>query len=102
MSQKRPFLRQLIKVFNSKMKKATLEIYHEGSNFVVLKAPGRAYPGVLIQGDSLTGIVGDAREAIELFDSDREEALELLKGLYEQLNWRLEAYNQVCKENQIV
>jgi hypothetical protein len=73
-----------------KMKRpATVEIYHEQSNFVVLSAPGRKYPGVLIQGDSLMMIVGDIREAIELFDSDREESLEVLKGLYEELNGRL-------------
>ncbi len=77
----------------------TLEVYHEESNFAVIKATGRKFPGVLIQGDSLAGLVGATKTAIELFDSDREEALDELKGLYEELNWRLEAYQKVLEEN---
>jgi hypothetical protein len=84
------------------MKKETLvEIFAEESNFAVIKLPSRNYPGVLIQGDSLGGLLGDVEDAIELFDSDKEEATEALKSLYEELKWRFEAYQKVCQENQI-
>jgi hypothetical protein len=82
-------------------KESTVEIYHEESNFVVIRVAERQYPSVLIQGDSLAGLVSAAQTAIELFDDNREEALEELKGLYYQLNQRLEAYKKILKENDI-
>jgi hypothetical protein len=84
------------------MKKETLvEILAEETNFAVIKIPSRNYPSVLIQGDSLCGLLGSAKEAIELFDIDKEESKEALKHLYEELEWRFEAYWKVCQENQI-
>ena len=78
-----------------------IEVYHEESNFAVMKAPGRKYPGALIQGDSLGRIVGELAEAIELFESDKEESLGCLENAFEQLKWRLDLYSKVSKENQI-
>ena len=84
------------------MKKETIvEIFAEETNFAVIKIPNRKYPGILIQGDSLMGLLGTAKEAMELFDTDKEEATEALKNLYEELKWRCEAYQDACKENQI-
>ena len=64
-----------------------------------MRAPGRQFPGLLIQGDSLIAIVGDLREAIELFDKDRNESLECLKNALDELKWRLDWYTKVCGEN---
>lgn len=79
----------------------TVEILHEETNFVVIKIPTRSYPGVLVQGDSLGGLMVLAKESIDLFDVDKEEALACLTGLYDELKWRFEAYQKVCRENQI-
>jgi len=57
------------------MTEETLEVYCNETNFTVIRVRERSYPGVLIQGDSLMGIVGDLKEAVQLFDEDREESL---------------------------
>lgn len=80
-------------------REANVEIFAEESNFAVIRVPSRQYPGVLIQGDSLTGIVGDLEESIALFNDDREEAFAALKSGLDQLKWRLDAYLEVCKAN---
>lgn len=63
------------------------EVFCYESNFAVLRMPGRAYPGVLIQGDSLIGIVAELEEAIAHFDNDREESLGCLKNAHDELIW---------------
>jgi len=78
-----------------------IEVFHEESNFVVLQTPGRRYPGVVIQGDSLGGIVGELHGAIQFFDSDRDEALGCLQNAYDNLKSRLDQYHEVCRENGI-
>ena len=78
-----------------------LEVFHDETNFVVIKMPTRAYPGVLIQGDSLMSILGELSEAIENFKTDPEESLGCLKNAHEELEWRLAAYKKVCEENGI-
>ena len=40
----------------------SVEVFHEEANFVVLRVPSRKYPGVLIQGDTLGGLVSDLHE----------------------------------------
>ena len=80
-------------------RETTVEIFAEESNFVVLRVPGRKYPGVLIQGDSLSGIVGDLEQAINLFETDKEESLGCLKLAYDGLKWRLNGYIQACEDN---
>lgn len=77
------------------------EVFCHESNFAVLRMPGRAYPGVLIQGDSLMGIIGELEEAIAHFNSDRDESLGCLKNAYEELAWRLKEYRKVCEVNDI-
>jgi hypothetical protein len=82
-------------------KEATVEIYAEESNFAVIRIPSRRYPGLLIQGDSLAGIVGELEEAIRLFDTDRDESLGCLELAINELRWRLKAYREVCSSNSI-
>lgn len=77
------------------------EVFCHESNFAVLRMPGRAYPGVLIQGDSLTGIIGELEEAIAHFDDDRDESFGCLKSAHDELTWRLKEYKKVCEANDI-
>jgi len=78
-----------------------IEIYHEESNFVVLQTPGRRYPGIVIQGDSLAGIVGELGEALKLWDTDRDEAQGCLKNAFDSLKSRLDQYEEICRKNGI-
>ena len=82
-------------------REAVVDIYAEESNFAVIRVPSRQYPGVLIQGDSLKGIVADLQESLELFDIDRKESFATLKLGLEQLKWRLDAFLEVCGANGI-
>ncbi|WP_430426199.1 DUF6959 family protein [Phenylobacterium sp.] len=43
----------------------------EATNFAVVQLPGRAYPGVVFQGDSLASLIGDIAEAAG--EPDQEE-----------------------------
>ena len=79
-------------------REATVEIFAEESNFVVLRHPSRRYPGVLIQGDSLGGIVGELELAIGLFETDREESFGCPKNAFDELKWRLDRYIRVCED----
>jgi hypothetical protein len=82
------------------MKKETVvDIYAEETNFAVIKISSRKYPGVLIQGDSLYALLSTVTDVIELFNVDKEEAMEGLRYLYDELNWRVECYQEVLKEN---
>lgn len=81
--------------------KVSPDVFHNETNFAVIKMAERKYPGVLIQGDSLAGIVGDLDEAANLFETDRAESFECLKGARDELKWRLEKYLEVCGENGI-
>lgn len=56
------------------------------TNYAVVQLPGRAFPGVVFQGDSLSSIIGDLREAASAPDpDDRDFALndviERLEGI---------------------
>lgn len=76
-----------------------VERFGEQSDSDVIRLPGRKYPGMLIQGDSLMVLVGTAKDAIETFEGDKEEAMAALTHLYEELKWRLEYYQKVIDEN---
>ena len=78
-----------------------VEVFHQSSNFVVLRVPGRRFPGVLIQGDSLGGIVGELSAALEYFETDRNESRDCLLSVYESLKSRLDDYNDICQSNGI-
>jgi predicted RNase H-like HicB family nuclease len=76
-----------------------VEILSEETNFAVIRVFSRNYPGVLIQGDSLMDLVGAAKDAIELFEKDKEDAIAALTYVYDELNWRFENYKKVLEEN---
>jgi hypothetical protein len=48
------------------MRKESVEIYSDQTNAAVMKHPGRRFPGVLVQGDSLFSLCCDADEACEI------------------------------------
>ena len=80
------------------MKIAELEVYSEASNHAVIKPPGRQFPGIVVQGDSLSILSAEARELSERLQQlgiQDEELLCLAQGLQEQLLERQLHYQQV-------
>jgi hypothetical protein len=47
------------------MRTELVEIYSDASNQAVLRHPGRRFPGVLIQGDTLSILYDEIRSALE-------------------------------------
>lgn len=81
------------------MRTELVEIYSDRSNAAVLRHPGRNFPGVLIQGDTLASIVqglGSVR-----FNVDSREAQEELKEIHERLSELLAHYKAVLLSHSI-
>lgn len=77
------------------------EVFHIEPNFAVVRMSGRAYPGVVIQGDSLAGIIGELEEAVKHFHDDPDESMGCLENALVELTWRQTAYLEVCLANNI-
>jgi len=84
------------------MEKMELEVYSQQSNSAVIKPPGRNYPGVVIQGDSLSVLYSEALEVLKaLQDSGDEEPYYAALELAEKLETHLDHYSQVLQEHGI-
>ena len=82
------------------MKIEPVEIYSDASNAAVMRHPGRHFPGVLVQGDTLHSIVRDIQE-IQQVASLPAEASEGLKHLHERLDGLLQHYKAVLSAHSI-
>jgi hypothetical protein len=58
-----------------------LEVYSEASNYGVVRMPGRAYPGCVVQGDSLATLFRTARRVAYLVKDTGAAEAELLGDL---------------------
>lgn len=82
------------------MKTEEVEIYSDTSNLAVIKHPARAFPGSLIQGDSLHSLLQNIKEAQEeLINGNASEASEILDSEINNLTYRLEHYKRVLQEH---
>jgi predicted RNase H-like HicB family nuclease len=79
------------------MRTENVEIYSDQSNAAVLRHPGRKFPGVLIQGDTLNALCAQASEALGAGPDAREE----LEGLRDALYSLLSHYKTVLSEHGI-
>ena len=82
------------------MRTETVEIYSDASNAAVMRHPGRKFPGMLIQGDSLNALSRAARAALADAEPDSEQYYELLM-LAENLEGRVNFYAKVLTEHGI-
>lgn len=72
-----------------------VEVLSDAVNYVVLKTPGRNYPGMVIQGDSLAKLYRDACEVCRLAKLSGDAALqEEATALCEDLGERLAHYEK--------
>jgi hypothetical protein len=81
------------------MKKANVEIYSDATNMAVMRHPDRRFPGILIQGDTLFGIVQELREVLSEKGKLSEDAAVGLEDLYEHLSGMLKHYSAVLDEH---
>ena len=69
------------------------ELYTDGSNNAVVRLPGRRFPGVLIQGDTLASLRSYLAEAQDAFTGgDIAEARESVAFVLQDLDGLLERY----------
>lgn len=71
-------------------------------NFAVVQLPERQYPGVVIQGDTLAGLVSQlARMKALLRAGDMEELSDEIDEMEDQLSGALSFYKSVCENHSI-
>ena len=82
------------------MKFEQVEIYSDASNLAVMRRPGRNFPGSLIQGDSLSILVQEARELHEALKLSGDSDLVALAEMHkEKLEGRLAVYEKALLEH---
>jgi hypothetical protein len=71
-------------------------------NFAVVQLPGRQYPGVVVQGDTLAGLVGQLARMKALLDAgDVNELADEIEEMEEQMSGALSFYKSVCEKHSI-
>ncbi|WP_405999503.1 DUF6959 family protein [Streptomyces sp. NBC_00829] len=84
------------------MERVEAELFTDGGNNAVVRLPGRRFPGVLIQGDSLAILRGDVAEAVEAFDQgDVAGARESAGPLLADLDALLTRYTDALEAHEI-
>ena len=83
------------------MHEATVEIFSDLSNAAIIRHPGRKFPGVLIQGDTLYSIASELRFVFKESESLPEEAKETLTDCLERFDFLIEHYKQTLNNHQI-
>ncbi|MEU2111889.1 hypothetical protein [Streptomyces sp. NPDC019507] len=84
------------------MERVEAEVFTDGGNNAVVRLPSRRFPGVLIQGDSLSVLRGDVAEVVEAFDrGDVAEARETAGLLLADLDALLARFSAALKAHEI-
>ena len=77
------------------MERVEAELFTDGGNDAVVRLPGRNFPGVLIQGDTLSTLQADVAELVELCAAgDLEEARHVASLRHTDLGTKLERYTE--------
>ncbi|MCB2085420.1 MAG: hypothetical protein H6920_00495 [Sphingomonadaceae bacterium] len=82
------------------MRKELVEIFSDQANAAVVRHPGRNYPGLLLQGDSLYSLYRDVDELCQMLDPTVEAFLEA-DDLRNRLRAFLVHYKNVLAEHEI-
>jgi hypothetical protein len=83
------------------MKIESVEIYSDFSNMAIMKHPGRTFPGVLVQGDTLHAMVASLRYVIGNSACSEEDPAGRLQEVAERMEDMLAHYRSVLKANHI-
>ncbi|OWQ96381.1 DUF6959 family protein [Sphingopyxis witflariensis] len=79
------------------MRTEPVEIYSDATNAAVMRHPGRNFPGMLIQGDTLHNLSSMATAALAGAEPDSEHWHDL-KELADELQARVNFYAQIMQE----
>ncbi len=80
--------------------KSEVELFYDAPNNVILKSAGRNFPGIVVQGDQLWGLLRLATlAAAELRPLASSEGLDNLEELEERLRERVELYERVLSDH---
>ena len=80
------------------MERVQIELYSEASNNAIVRVPGRQFPGMVVQGDTLASLHASAMDLslrLKQLGVGDEEILYGAQDLQEQLLDRLLHYQQV-------
>jgi hypothetical protein len=81
------------------MRHVEFEVYSEGVNCPVVRVPGRHFPGVVLQGDSLSILLGIAEEVCDLaVGSTNVDLTEAAAELRDKLAMYLRIYEETLTE----
>ncbi|MDX3693451.1 hypothetical protein PV726_24505 [Streptomyces europaeiscabiei] len=84
------------------MERIEAELFTDGGNDAVIRMPGRRFPGVLVQGDSLHVLRSDLAEVVEACErGDLEEARDSAGLLLANLDALLARYEAVLGAHEI-
>lgn len=84
------------------MKRMELEVFSDATNLAVVRMPGRQFPGLVMQGDSLASLASSIRAASEaLAAGNIAEAGDELQNLSEEIDTYLRAYESVLASVQM-
>jgi hypothetical protein len=79
-----------------------VELLSPGGNNAVVRMPGRRFPGVLVQGDTLASLLSWAKRVETHLQADQQaEALEDAQGLAAELATWLQDYEAVLQQHGI-
>lgn len=84
------------------MKTVNMELFTPPGNNAIVRLPGRKYPGIVLQGDSLHvlfGLICEIRKKTE--DLGGRDLLDSVDDLHQQVQQMLDFYEHVCRENGI-
>jgi hypothetical protein len=80
----------------------SVEVFSEASNYGIVRMPGRAYPGCVVQGDTLASLCRTARRVLRLaLQAGEGELADEAEMLVEQLEDRLRHYESVLTQHSI-
>jgi hypothetical protein len=86
----------------AEMMRQEVELLSDDSNRVILRTPGRNYPGMVLQGDTLANLTSLARDlAARVEGIGNQETADIAQELLEQLQDRLEHYESVLTQHGI-
>ena len=81
------------------MQMKNVEVFSEASNYAIVRMPGRAYPGCVVQGDTLTSLWRTARRIHDLaIRAGQEELAGEAEMMVGELDDRLRHYEGVLGE----
>ena len=84
------------------MRTEAVEIYSDATSAAVLRHPGRHFPGVLIQGDTLHNLCGSLGEVVAAARLKLDDDLIAeLEDVRDQLNALLLHYKQTMVDHQL-